>query len=206
MRRAVGEAGWAYLVLWDVDTEDAVAPADGGPTALEIEATVLSRVQGGSIILLHLGGWNTLEALPRIVEGLEAKGLQPVTLSELLSSVAQRLASSMRNGGVQKLGVPGDVQRRDEDQDRHGREQHQLVDVVVDELAQPGPCAPSRTPRRSMASIVSSASDDRVHRDRHVIGTVRASCPIGPVRACPTRSRERAARRSWSACRRPATG
>ena len=84
MRRAVGDAGWAYLITWDVDTRDAVATVDGGPTALDIEATVLSRVQGGSIVLLHLGGWNTRGALPGIVEGLEAKGLVPVTLSELL--------------------------------------------------------------------------------------------------------------------------
>ncbi|HEX5013609.1 MAG TPA: polysaccharide deacetylase family protein [Candidatus Limnocylindrales bacterium] len=84
VRLAVGDAGWAYLMLWDVDTRDAVATADGGPTALDIEATVLSRVQGGSIVRLHLGGWNTREALPGIVEGLEEKGLVPVTLSELL--------------------------------------------------------------------------------------------------------------------------
>jgi peptidoglycan/xylan/chitin deacetylase (PgdA/CDA1 family) len=84
VRAAVGEAGWAYLVLWDVDTKDAIPTADGGPTALDIETTVLSRVQGGSIILLHLGGWNTHEALTGIVDGLDAKGLQPVTLSELL--------------------------------------------------------------------------------------------------------------------------
>jgi peptidoglycan/xylan/chitin deacetylase (PgdA/CDA1 family) len=84
VRLAVGDAGWAYLVLWDVDPEDALPAADGGPAALEIEATVLSRVQGGSIILFHLGGENTREALPRVVDGLDAKGLQPVTLSDLL--------------------------------------------------------------------------------------------------------------------------
>jgi peptidoglycan/xylan/chitin deacetylase (PgdA/CDA1 family) len=84
VRVAVGEAGWAYLIMWDIDTNDEVPTADGGPTALDIEASVLSRVQGGSIVLLHLGGWNTREALPAIIEGLEAKGLQPVTLSELL--------------------------------------------------------------------------------------------------------------------------
>jgi peptidoglycan/xylan/chitin deacetylase (PgdA/CDA1 family) len=84
VRLAVGGAGWAYLILWDVDARDSVATADGGPTALDIEATVTSRVQGGSIVLLHIGGWNTREALPGIVEALEAKGLEPVTLSELL--------------------------------------------------------------------------------------------------------------------------
>ena len=84
VRTAVGDAGWAYLVLWDVDSRDAIAEADGGPTAEDIATTIVSRVEGGSIVLLHLGGWNTREALPGILQGLDAKGLEPVTLSELL--------------------------------------------------------------------------------------------------------------------------
>ena len=85
VRRAVGDAGWAYLVMWDVDPNDAVSTADGGPTAFDIQATVVARAQGGSIVRLQLGGWNTLEALPRIVQDLERKGFQLVTLSELLA-------------------------------------------------------------------------------------------------------------------------
>jgi peptidoglycan/xylan/chitin deacetylase (PgdA/CDA1 family) len=84
VRKAVGGAGWAYLVMWDVDTIDWRPTVEGGPTARDIEAKVLSRVEGGSIVLMHLGGWNTLEALPAIIDGLRAKGLEPVTLSELL--------------------------------------------------------------------------------------------------------------------------
>lgn len=84
VRTAVGAAGWAYLVMWDIDTIDWRPTVDGGPTARDIEARVLSRVQGGSIVLMHLGGYNTLEALPAIVDGLRAKGLEPVTLTELL--------------------------------------------------------------------------------------------------------------------------
>jgi peptidoglycan/xylan/chitin deacetylase (PgdA/CDA1 family) len=84
VRRAVGDAGWAYLVMWDVDTIDWRPTSDGGPTARDIEAKVLARAEGGSIVLMHLGGWNTLEALPAIVGGLRAKGLQTVTLTELL--------------------------------------------------------------------------------------------------------------------------
>jgi peptidoglycan/xylan/chitin deacetylase (PgdA/CDA1 family) len=84
VRKAVGDAGWAYLVMWDVDTIDWRPTVDGGPTARDIEAKVLSRVQGGSIVLMHLGGYNTLDALPAIVDGLRAKGLEPVTLSEML--------------------------------------------------------------------------------------------------------------------------
>jgi peptidoglycan/xylan/chitin deacetylase (PgdA/CDA1 family) len=84
VRDAVGRAGWAYLVLWDIDTLDEQPTAQGGPTADAIEATVVSRVQGGSIVLLHLGGWNTLDALPGILDGIAAKDLEPVTLSEML--------------------------------------------------------------------------------------------------------------------------
>lgn len=82
--RAVGQAGWAYSVMWDVDTLDWESPSDGGPSAADIEAKVLSRVQGGSIVLMHLGGWHTLEALPGIVDGLRARGYEPVTLEDLL--------------------------------------------------------------------------------------------------------------------------
>ena len=84
--RAVADAGWAYLVMWDIDTIDWRPTADGGPTASDIVTKVVSRAQGGSIVLMHLGGFHTLEALPELVAGLRAKGLVPVTLSELLGS------------------------------------------------------------------------------------------------------------------------
>jgi peptidoglycan/xylan/chitin deacetylase (PgdA/CDA1 family) len=81
---AVAAAGYAYTVMWDVDTIDWRPETDGGPTADDIVAKVLGNARGGSIVLMHLGGYNTYEALPRIVEGLRARGLEPVTLVELL--------------------------------------------------------------------------------------------------------------------------
>ena len=81
---AVAAAGYAYTVMWDVDTIDWELEADGGPTADDIVAKVLGNARGGSIVLMHLGGYNTYEALPRVVEGLRARGLEPVTLAELL--------------------------------------------------------------------------------------------------------------------------
>jgi peptidoglycan/xylan/chitin deacetylase (PgdA/CDA1 family) len=84
VRDGVGRAGWAYTVMWDIDTIDWRSPADGGPTAGDIEAKVVSQGQGGSIVLMHLGGWNTLDALPGILDGLQQEGLRPVTLSELI--------------------------------------------------------------------------------------------------------------------------
>ena len=55
-----------------------------GPTADQIVTKVLSRAQGGSIVLMHLGGYKTFEALPRVVAGLRDAGFELVTLDELL--------------------------------------------------------------------------------------------------------------------------
>jgi peptidoglycan/xylan/chitin deacetylase (PgdA/CDA1 family) len=84
VREGVGRAGWGYTVMWDIDTLDWRPTSEGGPTATDIVAKVLSRAEGGSIALMHLGGWNTLEALPGILAGLRERGLEPVTLSELI--------------------------------------------------------------------------------------------------------------------------
>ena len=86
VRTGVGAAGWADLILWDVDTIDWRTTADGGPTADDIVAKVVSKALGGSIVLMHLGGWHTLEALPGLLAGLQTLGLTPVTLPEMLGN------------------------------------------------------------------------------------------------------------------------
>jgi peptidoglycan/xylan/chitin deacetylase (PgdA/CDA1 family) len=84
VRAAVGSAGWQYMVMWDVDMIDWRPEADGGPTAADMEAKLRAKAQGGSIVLMHLGGFNTLEALPGLLDGCADLGLQPVTLDEML--------------------------------------------------------------------------------------------------------------------------
>jgi peptidoglycan/xylan/chitin deacetylase (PgdA/CDA1 family) len=74
------------LILWDVDTIDWRTTVDGGPTADDIVAKVVSKALGGSIVLMHLGGWHTLEALPGLLAGLQTLGLTPVTLPEMLGN------------------------------------------------------------------------------------------------------------------------
>jgi peptidoglycan/xylan/chitin deacetylase (PgdA/CDA1 family) len=81
---AAGDAGYAYTVMWDVDTIDWRPESDGGPTAAEIAAKVLENAQGGSIVLMHLGGYNTLAALPEIVRGLRDRGFELATVAEVL--------------------------------------------------------------------------------------------------------------------------
>jgi peptidoglycan/xylan/chitin deacetylase (PgdA/CDA1 family) len=79
----VGAAGWGYIVMWDIDTIDWRPLADGGPTPSEIVKKVVSNAKGGSIVLMHLGGYSTYDALPGMIDGLRAKGLRPVTLGEM---------------------------------------------------------------------------------------------------------------------------
>lgn len=84
VQAAVGAAGWRSVIKWDVDTIDWKPIADGGPTAAQIVAKIEARAQGGSIVLMHLGGYETLKALPGILAAVEAKSLEPATLGELL--------------------------------------------------------------------------------------------------------------------------
>jgi peptidoglycan-N-acetylglucosamine deacetylase len=83
---AVGAATYPFTITWDVDTIDwrPIKNDPPGPTADQIVAKVLANAHGGSIVLMHLGGYETFEALPRIVQGLEAAGYALVTLDEML--------------------------------------------------------------------------------------------------------------------------
>jgi len=83
VRTTAGAEGYRFMVMWDVDTLDAKPPTEGGPTAADIVAKVLSRAAGGSIVQLHIGGYNTLDALPGVVDGLRQRGLQPVSLNTM---------------------------------------------------------------------------------------------------------------------------
>jgi peptidoglycan/xylan/chitin deacetylase (PgdA/CDA1 family) len=83
---AIGASGYRFTILWDIDTIDwrPIANDPPGPTADEIVAKVLGNAQGGSIVLMHLGGYETFEALPRLVDGLRDAGFDLVTLDDML--------------------------------------------------------------------------------------------------------------------------
>jgi peptidoglycan-N-acetylglucosamine deacetylase len=69
------------LVMWSIDPKDWMR----GRTASQITQAVLSKVSAGDIIVLHDGGGNrsaTIRALPSIIKGIRAKGLQIVTISQ----------------------------------------------------------------------------------------------------------------------------
>ena len=67
-------------MMWTFDTHDSE-----GAKADEIVNTIFNQVRPGSIILMHENRGTTREALPAILQILTEKGLQPVTLTTLLT-------------------------------------------------------------------------------------------------------------------------
>lgn len=78
--RSITERGM-IMALWSLHGRD----TGKGTHASRIARDVIRDARGGDIILLHETNAETVSALPTIIEGLRRKGLEPVTLSELLT-------------------------------------------------------------------------------------------------------------------------
>ncbi|MBA3718035.1 MAG: polysaccharide deacetylase family protein [Actinobacteria bacterium] len=74
---AAGRSGYAAVVLWDVDPQDWRQPG-----ASAIESRILSHVQPGSIVLMHVLP-QTSAMLPSLIQELRSRRLVPLTLPEL---------------------------------------------------------------------------------------------------------------------------
>jgi peptidoglycan/xylan/chitin deacetylase (PgdA/CDA1 family) len=74
---AAGAAGYT-VIGYDIDPLDYRDPGSKAVIDRTLAATV-----GGSIVSLHMGHQGTIDALPPILDGLEAKGLHPVSLTTL---------------------------------------------------------------------------------------------------------------------------
>jgi peptidoglycan/xylan/chitin deacetylase (PgdA/CDA1 family) len=85
VRDAAASAGYTKTFMWDIDTIDWKPIADGGPTAQQIATKVVGNAQDGSIVLMHLGGYETLDALRIMIPGLRDHGYLLTSLSDLLN-------------------------------------------------------------------------------------------------------------------------
>lgn len=84
-------------IIWNLDSLDWKLP---GADAIVENSTL--GVTNGSIILMHDGGGNRdqdVEALPRIIESLQADGYELVTINELLSTDS-RIPESVASGNA----------------------------------------------------------------------------------------------------------
>lgn len=74
-----GIAGYQRVLSYDIDGLDWEDP---GPAAIR---RAVAAAKAGSIVSLHLGHPGTVVALPNILSDLAARGLRPVTATELLA-------------------------------------------------------------------------------------------------------------------------
>ena len=82
--QAAASVGYTKTFMWDIDTIDWKPTSQGGPTAEQIATKVITQAEGGSNVLMHLGGYETLDALRIIVPGLRDRGFLLTSLSDLL--------------------------------------------------------------------------------------------------------------------------
>jgi peptidoglycan/xylan/chitin deacetylase (PgdA/CDA1 family) len=83
IRAAALALGYPRCLSYDVDPLDYTDPG-----AASITSATLARARAGSIVSLHLGHPGTVTALPQILRGLSDRGLQAVTVSELMAGAA----------------------------------------------------------------------------------------------------------------------
>jgi peptidoglycan-N-acetylglucosamine deacetylase len=71
-------------ILWSDAPDDAPKDNSEVPVPVIVER-VVAQAKPGGIILLHSGQYNTIEAIPQIVDELRAEGYTFVTVSQLLA-------------------------------------------------------------------------------------------------------------------------
>jgi peptidoglycan/xylan/chitin deacetylase (PgdA/CDA1 family) len=79
IRKGAIAAGYKQCISYDVDSHDYQDPGKAA-----VINNVMKSIQNGSIVSLHFGHQNTVEAMPTLIEKIRAAGFNPVTLSTLL--------------------------------------------------------------------------------------------------------------------------
>ena len=74
-----GKVGYPISVGYDIDSRDYTEPGSKA-----VIANVVPALHPGAIVSLHFGHNDTIVALPVILSGMNAAGLRPATITELL--------------------------------------------------------------------------------------------------------------------------
>jgi len=81
IRKGALKYGYNQCIAYDVDSHDY---QDVGKRV--VLADISRAIKNGSIVSLHFGHQDTIDAMPTLLENLHAKGLTPVTLTTLLGA------------------------------------------------------------------------------------------------------------------------
>jgi len=82
--------------LWTIDTLDWA-----GTSANTMIKNVLNNAKPGAIVLMHVSGAHTVEALSQIIEGIKAKGYSLTTISNMLSLPGKHSTLKLGNTGAE---------------------------------------------------------------------------------------------------------
>lgn len=77
----VATAGYGYVIMWSVDSL-----GWRGDDPADVARRTIGALEPGAIALMHLGSASTdVDALPAILDAVADRGLEPVTIDELVS-------------------------------------------------------------------------------------------------------------------------
>ena len=82
IRKSAQKYGYSQCISYDVDSHDYQDP---GKTA--VIKNVMQNIKGGSIVSLHFGHKNTVDALPTLITELHSAGYTPVTVTRLIGKL-----------------------------------------------------------------------------------------------------------------------
>ncbi|MEU7553560.1 polysaccharide deacetylase family protein [Streptomyces sp. NPDC044571] len=81
VQRLAQRAGYPHVLSYDVDSLDFTSPG-----AAAVIRTVTGTIRSGSVVSLHFGYADTVDAMPSLLEELARRKLRAVTTTELLTS------------------------------------------------------------------------------------------------------------------------
>ncbi len=79
MKQVAGAAGYPVSLSYEIDSMDYTDPGAA------VVRKNLEAAQAGSIVSMHLGHQDTIDALPGVLDDLRARGLAATTVGELLA-------------------------------------------------------------------------------------------------------------------------
>lgn len=82
IRKTAQKYGYNKCISYEVDSHDYQDPGKAA-----VISNVMKSVKNGSIVSLHFGHQDTIDALPTLLEQLRSKGLTPVTLTQMLGKM-----------------------------------------------------------------------------------------------------------------------
>lgn len=80
VRKLAQRAGYPHVLSYDVDSLDFTSPG-----AAAVIRTVTGTIRSGSVVSLHFGYADTVDAMPPLLEELARRNLRAVTTTELLT-------------------------------------------------------------------------------------------------------------------------